>query len=82
MKKIKLRKCISCHEAKDKDDLIRIVKSKDGNINIDHSGKLNGRGAYICKSKNCLIKAIKNKLLNKYLKTNISEEIYKELEAM
>lgn len=79
---IRLRKCIVCKEQKTKDELIRIVKDKEGNISIDHSGKLNGRGAYICKNKNCIDSAISKKTLNRHLKTNVNAEIYKELESM
>ncbi|MFM1514378.1 YlxR family protein [Helcococcus ovis] len=79
---LRLRKCIVCKEQKSKKDLIRIVKDKEGNINIDYSGKLNGRGAYICKNKSCLNTAISKKLLNRHLKTNVDDKIYKELETM
>lgn len=79
---IKIRKCIVCNQQKGKEDLIRIVKSKDGNISIDNSGKLNGRGAYICKDKVCIEKAIKNSMLNRHLKTKVDDEIYETLETM
>lgn len=79
---IKLRKCIICTQQKDKSNLIRIVKDKEGKINIDNSGKLNGRGAYICKDNNCIKTAIETKALNRHLKTKVDDKIYKELEAM
>lgn len=81
MKKVnvKLRKCIVCSSQKQKEELIRIVKNKDGDISIDNTHKMNGRGAYVCKEKSCIDKAVKNRLLNKHLKANISEEIYEEL---
>lgn len=81
MKKVnvKLRKCIVCSSQKQKEELIRIVKNKDGDISIDNTHKMNGRGAYVCKEKSCIDKAEKNRLLNKHLKANISEEIYEEL---
>lgn len=82
MSKIKLRKCIVCGEHRHKDELFRIVKNKTGEINIDFTGKLNGRGAYICKDKDCLAKSIKGKHLNRALKCNVPNEIYQELEAM
>ncbi len=82
MSNFKLRKCIACNEHKTKDQLIKVVKNKSGEINIDTNGKLNGRGAYICKNKDCINKAIKNKQLNRSLKCNVPEEIYQELEAM
>lgn len=76
---IKLRKCIVCGLQKPKEELIRVVKTKDGQVLIDNTHKMNGRGAYICKDKNSIEKAVKNRLLNKHLKTNISEEIYEQL---
>lgn len=82
MSNFKLRKCIACNEHKTKDQLIKVVKNKSGEINIDTSGELNGRGAYICKNKECINKTIKNKQLNRSLKCNVPEEIYQELEAM
>lgn len=78
----KLRKCVVCTLQKDKNDLIRIVRDKEGKISIDNSGKLNGRGAYICKNKECIKKAIETKVLNKHLKSKVDDHIYKELEAM
>ena len=56
MKKIPQRTCIGCKEKKDKKDLIRIVKDKDGNITLDRTGRANGRGAYICDNIQCLEK--------------------------
>lgn len=76
---IKLRKCIVCGLQKPKEELIRVVKTKDGQVLIDNTHKMNGRGAYICKDKNSIEKAVKNRLLNKHLKTNIGEEIYEQL---
>lgn len=78
-KKEVLRKCISCHEQKDKNELIRIVRDKDKQVSIDESGKKNGRGAYICKNEKCLDNAIKKKLLNSALKTRINDEFYQEI---
>lgn len=74
------RKCVVCSDHKNKKELLRIVRDKDGNIFIDESGKANGRGAYICTSKACLDTAIKKKSLNHSLKMNIPEEIYQEIE--
>lgn len=80
--KQRLRKCIVCNEYKEKKDLIRIVKNNQGEVFIDFSGKLNGRGAYISKDNACIDKAVKNKLLNRHLKTNVDESIYTELNNM
>ena len=82
MKKIPQRTCMGCNQKKDKKDLIRIVKNKEGQINIDKTGKLEGRGAYICDSIDCLEKVIKTKRLERALEINISEEIYNNLRGV
>ena len=82
MKKLPQRTCIGCNSQKNKNELIRIVKNKDGDISIDRTGKANGRGAYICDSIDCLEKAIKTKRLNKIFETNISDEIYENLRGV
>lgn len=82
MKKIPQRTCIGCNTQKNKKDLIRIVKDKDGNINIDRTGKMNGRGAYLCKNKECLEKAIKSKKIEKIFEMKIDEKVYEELMKM
>lgn len=82
MKKIPQRTCIGCNTQKNKKDLIRIVKDKDGNISIDRTGKANGRGAYICDNIECLGKAIKSKKLERTFETKISEEIYENLRGV
>ena len=82
MKNIPKRTCIGCNSEKNKKDLIRIVKNKDGEISIDRTGKANGRGAYICDSIECLEKAIKGKKLEKAFEMKISEEIYENLRGV
>ncbi len=82
MKKIPLRRCLGCFESKPKNELYRIVRTKENEILLDKTGKLNGRGAYICKSKECLDKAIKSKRIEKEFDTKISEEIVNELKNM
>lgn len=82
MKKIPERSCMGCNQKKDKKDLIRIVKNKDGIINIDKTGKLEGRGAYICDSMDCLEKVKKSKRLEKVLETKIDDEIYDKLRGV
>ena len=82
MKKIVQRMCIGCNEKKDKRELIRIVYNKDGEIFVDKTGKMQGRGAYICDNANCLEKAIKSKKLEKSFETKISEQIYNELRGV
>ena len=82
MKNIPQRTCIGCNSPKNKKDLIRVVKNKDGVISIDKTGKANGRGAYICDNVDCLEKAIKTKRLEKIFETKISEEIYENLRGV
>lgn len=79
MKKIPQRTCVGCNSQKSKNELIRIVMDKDGNISVDKTGKANGRGAYICNNLECLEKAIKAKRLERSFETTISGEIYDEL---
>lgn len=66
---------------KPKKELVRIVKSPEGEISLDLTGKKNGRGAYICKSRECLAKARKAKRLEKALETQIPENVYDEIET-
>ena len=79
MKKIIQRTCIGCKVKKDKSDLIRIVRQTNGELAIDKTGKLPGRGAYICGDEECLEKIIKSNMLNKILECNVPEEIYEKL---
>lgn len=78
-KYVPLRRCMACNNQKEKSELLRIVKSNDGTIHIDLSGKKSGRGAYICKNKECLEKVIKSKRLAKSLNTEISLEFYESM---
>ena len=78
-KKIPMRMCTGCLEMKPKKELIRIVKTPDGNVVVDTTGKQSGRGAYICRNKECLEKSFKTKKLNKSLNTAISDEIFNKL---
>ena len=82
MKNLPQRTCMGCNTKKDKKDLIRIVKNKEGVISIDKTGKANGRGAYICNELECLEKAMKSKRLEKVFETKISEEIYENLRGV
>lgn len=79
MKKVPQRKCIACQERDSKKGLMRIVKNKEGQIFLDETGKANGRGAYICKSSQCLKKAIKSKALNRAFKIEVPDEVYENL---
>lgn len=78
-KKIPLRKCLGCNESKPKRELIRVVRNKEGEVKIDLTGKVNGRGAYICNNIECLKKARKNKRISKALDIEIPDEIYEKL---
>ncbi|MCT4595626.1 MAG: YlxR family protein [Anaeromicrobium sp.] len=78
-KKIPLRQCLGCMESKPKKELIRVVRSKDGQISIDKTGKLAGRGAYICDDIQCFNKLKKKRGLNRAFSQEISEEIYEQL---
>jgi predicted RNA-binding protein YlxR (DUF448 family) len=78
-KKIPLRMCCGCNEMKTKREMIRVVKSPDGEISLDFTGKKSGRGAYICHNNECLEKAQKAKRLEKALSCAISKEIYEEM---
>ena len=76
VKKPPQRMCIVCKTMRPKAELIRIVRTPEGIMQFDRSGKLNGRGAYICDNAECVEKCLKKKMLNKAFKTNIEEEIY------
>jgi len=78
-KKIPMRQCVGCGEMKNKKDLIRVIKTPEDAILLDATGKQNGRGAYICNDKECMIKAQKSKGLERSFKQSISKEIYDEL---
>ena len=82
MGKLPERTCIGCNEKKPKKELIRIVKNKEGEINVDRTGKMQGRGAYICDNIDCLEKLIKTKRLEKIFETKISNEIYEKLRGV
>lgn len=70
------RMCTGCGKMTEKSDLLRIIKTKEGDIFIDGTGKANGRGAYICKNKECLEKAIKRKALERAFKCKIPDDTY------
>ena len=84
-KKIPQRQCMGCRERKAKKDMIRVVRGTDGTVSLDFSGKLNGRGAYICPNHECLKKVQKSKALERSLEVPIPDEVFerlaKEMEA-
>ena len=78
-RKIPMRQCTGCNEMKNKKDMIRIIKTSEDEIILDTTGKKNGRGAYLCFSKECLDKAVKSRGLERSLKMKIPDEIYENL---
>lgn len=79
-KKIPLRQCTGCGEMKSKKEMIRVIKTPEDTILIDMTGKKNGRGAYICNSVTCFLKAKKARALERSLKVSIPAEVYDALE--
>ena len=79
-KKIPLRQCVGCLEMKPKNELIRVIKTVEGNVELDSTGKKNGRGAYICPCMECLKKARKSKGIERSLKIAIPDEVYENLD--
>ena len=75
-----MRMCVGCSEMKPKPELIRIVRSPEGEISLDSTGKKSGRGAYICCNKDCLKKAIKSKRLDRTFDCTVPEDLYERLE--
>ena len=80
-KKIPMRMCLGCGEMRPKRELIRAVKSKEGDISLDLTGKKSGRGAYICKSVECFEKARKARKFERSFSCMISEDIYNSMEG-
>ncbi len=78
-KNVPLRKCLGCDEMLGKKGLLRVVRSKDGDISLDLTGKKSGRGAYICNDRECFEKAVKKRSLERALKCAIPAEIYESL---
>ncbi len=81
VKKIPMRKCLGCMEQKPKKELVRVVKSADGDISLDLTGKKNGRGAYICPNVSCLEKAKKAKRIERAFECTIPAEVYEAMES-
>ena len=78
-KKIPMRKCNGCGEQKPKKELVRIVKSPDGEVSLDLTGKASGRGAYICNNADCLQKARKSHRIDKAFEIAIPDEVYEQM---
>lgn len=79
-RKIPQRQCMGCRERKAKRDLIRVVRTPEGEVSLDFGGKMNGRGAYLCPDPACLKKAIRSKALDRSLEVAIPQEVYDRLE--
>jgi len=78
-KQIPQRQCIGCRQMKPKTELVRVIKTQDNEVCLDKTGKMNGRGAYICLQRECYEKAVKSKGIEKALKTSIPENIYEAI---
>ena len=79
-KKIPVRQCMGCNEHKPKLELLRVVRSPEGETSLDFTGKKSGRGAYICKDVRCLQRARKSRRLERVLECSISESVYDAME--
>lgn len=79
VKKVPLRRCLGCGESFPKKELIRVVREPDGKVTLDFRGKVNGRGAYLCRKTECLKKAQKANRLSRSLEADIPEEVYARL---
>ena len=79
VKKIPQRKCVGCQEMKNKKELLRVLRTEDGTVVLDTTGRKNGRGAYLCYSEECFEKAVKSKSLERPKNTAISGETYADL---
>ena len=79
-KKVPMRQCVGCQEMKSKKELLRVLRTAEDEIVLDATGRKNGRGAYLCFSRECLAKARKNKGLERSLKMNIPPAVYDSLE--
>lgn len=78
-RKIPMRMCVGCREMKEKKSLVRVVRSAQGTVSIDLMGKAPGRGAYVCRSRQCLGRAIRQKQLERALETKMDEAVYAQL---
>ncbi len=79
-KRVPMRMCSGCSEMKPKKELVRIVRGTDGTVSVDFTGKVNGRGAYLCPNLTCLNKAKKSGRIGKSLGVALTEEIYASIE--
>ena len=80
VKKVPMRKCVGCGEMKNKREMMRVLKTSDDEFVLDATGKKNGRGAYLCHSKECFDMAVKNRGLERSFKQAIPKDVYEKLE--
>ena len=80
-KKIPMRQCVGCREMKPKKELIRVVRSPEGEVSLDFKGKLPGRGAYVCPAEDCLARARKSRALERAFSAQLPAEVYEALES-
>ena len=80
VKKVPMRKCVGCGEMKNKREMIRVLKTSEDEFVLDATGKKNGRGAYLCPSKECFDMAVKNRGLERSFKQAIPKDVYEKLE--
>ena len=80
-KKIPMRQCLGCREMKPKRELLRVVRSPEGEVSLDTRGKKPGRGAYVCPNADCLRRAVKSRALSRALETQIPDEVMERLAA-
>ena len=78
-KQIKMRRCVNCREVKNKSELLRVVRTPEGNFTIDFTGKANGRGAYVCKNEICAAETKKRRKLDKSFKAALPADIYDKI---
>ena len=78
-KKIPMRMCVGCRTMKEKRSLVRVVRTEDGSAKVDPTGKLNGRGAYVCPDAECLKRAVKSRALDRALETSIGPDVMERL---
>lgn len=80
-KKIPMRQCLGCREMKPKPEMLRVVRSPEGEVSLDTRGKKPGRGAYVCPNADCLRRAVKSRALSRALETQIPDEVMERLAA-
>lgn len=80
-KSIPMRMCIACREMKPKKEMVRVVRTTDGEITVDPTGKMSGRGAYVCGKEECMQKVTSRKLLNKAFSTDVATDVYTDVKG-